>query len=215
MSEPEPIPGRQPAASPPESIGQQARREVIDLVKAVVLFLVLFLLVRSFVLESYPVQGDSMLPTLVEGDRILVFKLPAGLQRLPLLRGIQPLEPGDIVVFDSPVEADRRYVKRVVAVAPESGRVVRAATGESPVLVSYVGGELFVNNQRVREDYVVFGEDASPGRHTVSLSPGHIFVLGDHRKVSRDSRHIGPIGMRYVVGRAVLRFWPLAKFGLL
>lgn len=215
MTELEPIPD-QTGPPQPESIGQQARREVVDLVKAVVLFLILFLLLRSFVFESYPVQGDSMTPTLVEGDRILVFKLPANLQRLPFLRGIQPVEPGDIVVFDSPVEVDRRYVKRVVAVAPAgSGRAVRAATGEPSVLVSYVDGGLFVNHQRVHEDYLAAGENAGHDRYTATLGPGYIYVLGDHRKVSRDSRHIGPIALRQVVGRAVLRFWPLAKFGLL
>ncbi|MFP4502870.1 MAG: signal peptidase I [Candidatus Hydrogenedentota bacterium] len=203
-------------SAPPAA--DKLRHELWDLVKAVVLFLVLFLLMKTFVIEGYPVHGDSMTPTLHEGDRILVFKLPVTLQRLPFLHGLQPLEAGDIVVFDSPVETGRRYVKRVVAVGPplRSESVVRAATDEAPaVAVRYEDGTVYVNHQRAAQGYLAPVERSDPGRHAVDLGAGDIYVLGDHRSVSKDSRRFGPINLDHVVGRAVLRFWPFHNLGLL
>ena len=205
------------AATEEPSAAAAMKREVRNLVKLVVALLAVLLLVRTFVAEGYPVQGDSMEPALSEGDRILVFKLPTLLKQLPLFDHLEPLKPGNVVVFDSANEAGRRYVKRVIAAGPPrtGSHVVRAATEEPQVGVRYLDGEVYVNNQRVEEDYLVEAERHAPGLDRVSLKAGQLYVLGDHRSVSKDSRRFGPVDMDDVLGRAVLRFWPLSKFGLL
>jgi signal peptidase I len=210
-----PSPGPAAGESTPDTGG--VRREVRDLVKLVVAFLAIFLLVRSFVFEGYPVQGDSMVPTLNEGDRILVYKLPVLLQHLPLIGNTAPFTPGDLVVFDSVSEAGRRYVKRIVAAGPPrtDGRVVSAASEEPRVHVRFLDGVVYVNNQRIEEVYLTPEEQQATGLDGVSLKAGELYVLGDHRSVSKDSRRFGPVHVDHVLGRAVLRFWPLNKFGWL
>ena len=198
------------------------RRELVELVKVVVLFLVLFMLVRTFVVEGFPVHGDSMTPTLDQGDRILVFKLPLMLRQLPLFSGWEPIRPGEIIVFESPVEANRRYVKRVIAAGARvpAGNVARADRRdgtEDPgaVLVRFDQGTVYVNNRRIEEPYVPEDERHDAGLHEANVGAGEYYVLGDHRSVSKDSRRFGSIPESRVVGEAVLRFWPLHKFGLL
>jgi len=202
---------------------QEIKREVVELIRMVLLFLVLFWGLKTFVVEGYEVWGPSMLPTLEEGQRILVFKLPHELSRLPLFRKLEALKPGDIVVFDSASEGGKRYVKRIIARGPNraGSNTVDAQAREganftsSGTKVVFEQGRVYVDNHIVKEDYLTSAETRSPDCDKVVLSAGEYYVLGDHRSVSKDSRDFGPIRDEQIVGRAVLRFWPLKSFGLL
>ena len=212
-----------------DSPQQEVKREVIELVKMVLLFLILFWGLKTFVVEGYEVQGQSMLPTLEDRERILVLKLPFKLSKLPFLGGIDPIDAGDIIVFDStPAGAEeragggKRFIKRVIAEGPKRGRgnVVDAGHRDDAepdadtVTVLYDHGAVYVNNKRIQEDYLEEQERTSSSRRPlVYLGPGEYYVLGDHRGVSKDSRVIGPIDEEQIIGRAVFRFWPLNKIG--
>ena len=196
------------------------KAEVAELVKMVVWFLVLFFMLKIFVIEGYEVQGPSMEPTLWNNERILVFKLPHRLSRM--LPGYQPIKPGDIVVFERTEDAGKRYVKRVVAegVPRQNGNTVdaqgREDDGPSTVSLRIENGKVFVNNRRVEEAYLpVDIEESFDDSDRAELKPGEYYVMGDHRSVSKDSRVFGPVDDEKVIGRAVLRFWPLSRFGLL
>ncbi|MBI2435117.1 MAG: signal peptidase I [Candidatus Hydrogenedentes bacterium] len=201
---------------------QEIKREVLELVKMVALFLVLFWGIKSFVVEGYEVQGPSMTTTLDDRERILVFKLTHQLSQLSLLHGLTAIQPGDIVVFDSD-EHNKRYIKRVIAKGPpsEKGNLVDArqkdelSSDEEQIHFEYRDGATYVDYQPLEEEYLPPQERRSRDHIVKDLASGEYFVMGDHRSVSKDSRSFGPIHEQQIIGKAVLRFWPLSKFGFL
>lgn len=210
------------AEAEPKQEKQELKREIMDFVKLVVWFLVIFLGLRSYVIEGYEVQGPSMKPTLEDNQRILVLKLPHILSQFSLFSGLNAIEPGDIVVFDSPDAARKRYVKRVIAMGPKrrkNGTVaatsedVGAELGES-VKVNFRLGTVYVNNVRLEEDYLPPEAKISNDRQELILEPGQYYVLGDNRRVSKDSRSFQAVRDDQIIGKAILRFWPPHKIEL-
>ena len=203
---------------------QEIKREVIEFVKMVVWFLALFVVLRTFVIEGYEVQGPSMEPTLCTRERILVLKLPHVLSQWSLFGDWDPIESGDIVVFRSPGDDSKRYVKRVVAKGPKKRGSKTVDAGENPgdapggntVSVGIAEGKLYVNQRRVEEDYLPEGADPyMKDSGEATLGPGKYYMLGDNRGKSKDSRVFGPVSGERLIGRAVLRFWPPNKISLL
>jgi signal peptidase I len=203
---------------------QEAKREVIEFFKLVFYFLILFIGLRWYAIEGYEVQGPSMQPTLQDGERILVFKLPHILSQWPLFGGIEALKQGDIVVFQSPDDHDKRYVKRVIAKGLKhyGGKTVSAKQHddleppEDTIGVKYDRGNVYIDQHRLIEGYIVPEENQhTESYEEVRLGPGDYYVLGDYRDISKDSRTFGPIQDEKIIGKAVLRFWPLSKFGFL
>ena len=152
-------------------------------------FALVFGFVRPFVVEAFYIPSESMVPTLEISDRVFVNKF--------IYRFHEP-ERGDIVVFKS-VEGSGEggqedLIKRVVGVAGDE--------------VSVQDGVLFVNGERQKEPYVnkEFRDDSSYGPTTVP--EGKIFVMGDNRANSRDSRFFGPVPFENVEGEAFVVFWP-------
>ncbi|HNR34323.1 MAG TPA: signal peptidase I [Candidatus Hydrogenedentes bacterium] len=211
------------AENPPPSMvpSQEIKREAIEFIKMVVWFLIAFFIVKTYIVEGYEVQGPSMNPTLNDRERILVFKLPHILSQFRIFSGIEALKEGDIVVFDSRNEPNKRYVKRIIARGPKSSASKTASaqahdTPEDAVHVRFDSGSVYVNNRRILEPYLPPGPQSCDDRMPdVSLPPGTYYVLGDNRVVSKDSRSFGPIDDACLVGRAVLCFWPPGKMRFL
>jgi signal peptidase I len=144
----------------------------------------------AFVAQAFRVQGTSMEPLLLDGERIVVNKF---------VYRFRPIERGDVVVFWYPRDPSVSFVKRVVALPGD--------------LVEIRGGELVVNGLAVKEPYLPasFRDDDSHG--PTEIRKGYYFVLGDHRRSSNDSRSWGEVPEKYIYGRAVFRFWPVARMG--
>ena len=211
---------RQQTALPAPPDKQELKREILDFVKLIVWFLIIFLGLRTYVIEGYEVQGPSMTPTLENNERILVLKLPHILSQYSLFSGMTAIETGDIVVFDSPDAAKKRYVKRVIGVGPEAQDPgIVAATSEhaepNKVPVVFQHGTVYVNNVKVDEPYLTEEAKMSPDVDKLELAPGEYYVLGDNRRVSKDSRSFHAIDEDQIIGKAVLRFWPPNKISLL
>ncbi len=211
----------QQAPAPVEQKKQEAKREFVELIKLAAVFLVIFWIMKSFVIEGYEVQGESMAPTLNDRDRILVFKLPHELSKLALFSRIEAFEESNIIVFEG--EGRKRYVKRVIARNPRTpGKIVDAQRvdvgdgAESLVKVEFDHGKVRVNNWQIDESaYLQPEAQETKDKDLCLLHPGEYYVLGDHRQVSKDSRSFHAISDEQILGRAVLRFWPLKSFGLL
>ena len=207
-----------PTGDPSASAKNELRREILDFVKLVAWFLVIFLGLRAFVVEGYEVQGESMEPSLDNNERILVLKLPHKLAQWGVFGGINAIDPGDVVVFESPDSTGKRYVKRVIAMGPRSKGGSQAAHASTElgqhVKVVFDRGDVYVNNNRVDEPYLSEDARITHERQELDLGPGDYYVLGDNRSVSKDSRSFEAIDDDAIIGKAVLRFWPPSKISL-
>jgi signal peptidase I len=162
------------------------------LVILLVSFALVFGFVRPFVVEAFYIPSESMIPTLQIGDRVLVNKF--------IYRFTEP-KRGDVVVFESVEGGNEDLIKRVVGVPGDEISVRR--------------GKLFVNGELRRQPYV---NKRFPDRSffaPTTVPKGHVFVMGDNRANSRDSRFFGPVPKVKIEGEAFLRFWPLGRIGLL
>ena len=161
------------------------------LVILLVAFALVFGFVRPFVVEAFYIPSESMVPTLEVGDRVFVNKF--------IYRFSEP-ERGDIIVFES-VEGDQDLIKRIVAVPGDN--------------VALQDGALFVNGERREEPYVNQQPPDSSFFGPTTVPEGSVFVMGDNRANSRDSRFFGPVPLKNVEGEAFLSFWPPSRIGVL
>lgn len=154
----------------------------------------LAIIVILFLYQPVKVEGTSMMPSLVDQERIFINKF---VYRF----GIGEISRGDMVVFWFPGDTSKSYIKRVIGVPGD--------------VVEIQDGIVAVNGRRLRESYVPdeYRDRQSIPRMTVP--PDNYFVLGDHRSSSNDSRAWGSVARRYIYGKAVFVYWPLDKVGLL
>ena len=166
------------------SLGEEAKDWIISIVVAVVLAF----LIRQFVVELYIVDGPSMRPTLQSQQRLVVNKF---------IYRFRELEKGEILVFQYPRDTSRDFIKRVIAVPGDT--------------VEIKDGRVLVNDQVLSEDYIL---EKTRGDYPKSTVPqGTVFVMGDNRNNSEDSRFadVGFVPDALIKGKAVLVFWPVSE----
>jgi signal peptidase I len=188
-------PEADPEEPPPTTEGRGVRN-LVEWVAIVVGALAVALLVKTFLIQAFFIPSLSMFPTLDEGDRVLVNKLSYRLH---------DVHRGDLVVFERPEgqpESDiKDLIKRVIGLP---GEMIEAREG-----VIYIDGE-----ELDESDYLVEGTttDNLPRQE---IPDGHVFVMGDNRGDSADSRVFGPIDEDTIVGRAFVKVWPFTEISLL
>lgn len=158
-----------------------------ELLETVALALVIALVVRTFMVEVYRVEGSSMEQTLFNGERVLVNKF--------LYRWVRGPKPGEVIVFRSPPQPDRTFIKRVVAVAGDH--------------VEIKAGKVYVNGQLFPEAPSAMLSDDDRGEKVVP--PDSVWVLGDNRNNSFDSRSFEAVPLQNIRGLAWFRIWPLGR----
>lgn len=166
------------------------RQSVAELLEAVGLAAIAALLIVTFVAQSFLVQGQSMEPSLHNGERVLVEKLS--------YRFREP-QRGEIVVFRSPGDPSRKFVKRVVGLPGD--------------ILEFRHGQVVLNGRTLVEPYA-WGPTLGPEQAQV-VPPGRYFVLGDNRAHSEDSRFedVGFVPRRAIIGRALWIYWPPQRAG--
>jgi len=173
---------------------------LLEIVETLVLTLVIFFVIQTFVAQPYKVQQESMQRTLEPEQYVLVDKLTPR---------FDAYKRGDIVVFRPPPDwvgdDDTPFIKRVIAVGGDD--------------VAFRDGGVLINGTPLDEPYIfeVGGEpqDTNSPQESVTVPIGELFLMGDHRSDSADSRAFGPVEVDRVIGRAWLRYWPFDTFGVL
>lgn len=175
-------------AEPQPSMTWMMLRELIE---TIVLSLVIFLLIRQ-VVQNYRIESHSMEPNFYEGEFILVNKLAYRLGTP---------ERGDVLVFHNPNNVDEDYIKRVIGL-PGDQLEIR-------------DGGVFINGVPLEENYPIHEIPRGVSYGPLVIEPDHLFVMGDNRPQSQDSRSFGQLSEDLIVGRAWVRVWPFNKFGII
>ncbi len=184
-----------------------------EYIEAIVFALIIALLIRSFIVQAFKIPSGSMKNTLLIGDHILVSKFAYGIHipneipftNIKLFPDIRllPKDPkrGDIIVFKFPKDETRDFIKRVVGIPGDKIQLIRQ--------------KLYVNDKLVDEPYIIHldpAEDSQPVAPRddfgpILVPPGHLFMMGDNRENSQDSRFWGFLDINKVKGRAFVIYW--------
>lgn len=162
---------------------------VKDWVVSLLIALVLAFGIRTFIVEPYLVEGTSMNPTLQSHERLLVNK--------GVYYFTNPVKD-DIIVFKYPRDPRRDFIKRVIAVPGDT--------------IEIREGEIYLNGQMLKENYIL--EKARGNLPKLIVPPKHVFVLGDNRNNSEDSRFrdVGFVPYDNIKGKGMIVFWPFEVF---
>lgn len=162
-----------------------------EYVEAIVIAVALALFIMTFIARSFVVEGHSMVPTLQDGERLLVDELTYRF-RAP--------QRGEIVVLRFPANPRVRFIKRIIGI-PGDNIFVHA-------------GRVILNGKPLDENYIAEPILGEFGPYVVP--PGSYFVMGDNRNRSEDSRYpqVGYVPKRLLIGRAIIRYWPLTAIGV-
>ena len=207
-----------------EAAGENSRSEgkqgsvVREIVETLLLALIIFVAVRAVVL-NFRVDGLSMTPSLEDNEMLLVnrnvyfnFDTWTLVDWLPgveheetnVVYPFHPPERGDIIVFDAPVNgASKPYIKRVIGLPGET--------------VEIHDNHVYINGQEIEEPYLEGAETFCSGPRNcpaVTVPEGHIYVLGDNRDNSQDSRVFGPVDVDSIIGKAWVTYWPTDEIGV-
>ena len=185
--------GASPVSDTPRSFGGSWWRAPFQAIRAtietVIPALVIAIAINLFLAQATQVLGQSMEPNLHTSQRLVVEKVSYhfhGPRR------------GDIVVIDLPEAGPELLIKRVVGLPGD--------------IISSQGGQVSINGQPLSEPYI-----SSPGGRDIPeqvVPPLHVFVMGDNRQFSNDSRNFGPVPIENIVGRAWFSYWPPGLLGL-
>ena len=177
-----------------ENTKKKKVKEVLEYAESLTVVFAVMLLIFTFIARPATVDGESMLPTLRNGERLVISNLfyePA---------------PGDIVVLcgEADREEGRNLIKRIIAV------------GGQTIDIDFETGEVTVDGEVLDEPYILERTHLDEGTEfPLTVPEGEVFVMGDNRNASRDSRslRVGTVKEEYIVGRVLFRFFPFDRFG--
>lgn len=182
------------------------KSEMLEWLKAIVIAVVLVLLIRWLFFAPFIVDGPSMQPNFHTGERIIVNKI---------IYDMRAPKHGEVIVFHVPEEG-RDFIKRVIGVPGDTVQV----EGDTITINGQIVDETYIKevvDEKHKHDELYNIEANFPNQDVPdgTVPEGHVFVLGDNRSNSTDSRRIGYVSYSEIVGRADMVFWPLSNFKLI
>ena len=176
--------------------------------EAIIVAVILALFIRTFVVQAFKIPSGSMLDTLLIGDHILVNKFIYGVKAPFFKTTIIPIknpQREDIIVFEYPVDPSKDFIKRVIGLP---GDVIEIRDKKV-----YVNGDLLQTNHAVYKDPKIYDEQVGPRDNLspVTVPDGQLFVMGDNRDHSLDSRFWGFVDLMAVKGKAFIIYWSWNK----
>ena len=199
----------------------EGHNSLVELVMIVAVALGLALGIQAFLVKPFRIPTGSMIPTLDEGQRVLVdrvsfrfsepsrgdvvvFKPPKGAD---IHACGNPQQPGDghPCSKETPERSDQNFIKRIVGLPGDRLKVI--------------DGRVYINNQRQDEPFI--NPDYDPDcdgcqlPRAITIPPDHFFMMGDNRDASEDSRFWGPVPKEWIIGNAFATYWPPKKIGTL
>ena len=180
------------------------KRELLDWIKSIAIAFVFVIAMRTFIFSPILVEGASMMPTYEDGDKVIVNKIG---------KQISSIERFDVIVFKAPI--GKNYIKRVIGLPGDH--------------VAYENDTLYINDEAFEEPYLDLNKEQLLDNGTLTqdftlqsltgystIPEGYLFVLGDNRRKSSDSRdaRVGLVPMEKVLGKTNLRFYPFDSFGI-
>ncbi|MBI5560487.1 MAG: signal peptidase I [Deltaproteobacteria bacterium] len=194
--------------------GPKKKHFVRETIEAIAIALVIALFIRTFVVQAFKIPSSSMEDTLLIGDHILVSKFSYGFQmprpavisvfglQVPFFETrLKPLwggiKRGDVIVFRFPGDRTKDYIKRVVGLPGDKVEVRSKA--------------IYINGDKWEDPYGIYkgtlGEEGADDFGPYTVTEGHVFVMGDNRDRSFDSRFWGPVGFEDIKGRAFIIYF--------
>lgn len=196
---------KQKADESPESKAvKKPKSKVKEYVESIIIAILIALFIRTFIICAYKIPSRSMVPTLLVGDHILVNKFIYGI-KIPLLRRtiIPVREPkrGEVVVFIFPNDRSKDFIKRVIGVGGDK--------------IEIKNKRIFINDQEFKESYGIYSDSLILPKSMqprdnfgpVIVPDKSIFVMGDNRDESLDSRFWGFVNLKDVEGKAFIIYW--------
>ena len=186
----------------------KTKSKIQEYAEAIIIALLIALFIRTFIVQAFKIPSESMKPTFLVGDHILVSKFIYGV-KIPFIRNtlIPISEPkrGDIVVFIYPEDRSKDFIKRVIGVGGDT--------------IEIKNKKIYLNGLPMNDSHGVYTEDfIIPGSiqprdnfGPVTVRSGSIFVMGDNRDHSYDSRFWGPVELKDVMGKAFIIYWSWDK----
>jgi signal peptidase I len=195
MTDPVPDPLSNPVAVPGTEEKDRTRAALIATMawfRDLMLSVLIAVLVILFLYRPVKVEGTSMMPNLLDQERLFI-------NQFSYKFGLGAIQRGDTVVFWYPEDTTKSYIKRVIGLPGDK--------------VAVEAGQVVVNGQRLVENYVPPEYRDDRPYPPTTVPPDEYFVLGDHRSSSNDSRAWGFVPRSYIYGKAVFVFWPLEHLG--
>ena len=165
-------------------------REVVGYTITIIVAVIVASLIRIFIFEPFIVPTPSMEPALKVGDKVIINKL---------YFKFDPIQRGDIIAFHSPIEDNKELVKRAIGI-------------EGDEISLTTEGEIFINGEKIEEDFLPDAKDISYMNQLFIVEENEVFVMGDNRNNSYDSRYFGTISEDIIFGKLLATYWPPSRW---